>query len=663
MKYLHKVIAGLILCAGCITSCKDDDKPELSGGFLTDKEEIAIGPEGGLEKIAVLSDISWVAGASKPWIAVSPANGLGAAECQLAIDSTLENTARTAQIRFSSDQAGQKLITITQFGFGKQILLNEADVEIENSARYEKRTFEMVVSTNINFKIGSIDYSFEGTLTNEEKAEYEAERTGWLTAPKQDDLAVNLDRKARPRTVKANFRWEMNTAPFIRVAKIHLVPVDPTNDQLVDENGNPIEDVVLTVTQKPALKIEDNRAGDSLAVITINEKVQSMIKFETSENMQNWENVTLWEAIDKDLPCDEAVGRIRSVNFVMIDMKEGETLPKEVRYLKYLESFSIRSNANSQIRDIHLGEEICELKHLKELTLYSYGITELPENFAKLGGATNEGYAGLETLSLAATNFANLSTITKVVNKENFPKLTSLALNGSRRTDSLSDLTLAQGGKYNGRPIGLFVNVSRGKERDALLSLLLWEDLRALTLAYNFIEGQLPTDEEMETALENAGRPIHYTDSDFSTEPADYLDKLVGDTCQWLLTDNNPVTFTATTDEATETVTGKEVLRVLPKTRYLSINLNFLTGKLPNWVLFHPYFVEWGPEVGLFIQQERGKNSAGESVGFSNIDPENFDFTYYYGAEDPGNKTVVPGVAYPLYYRRFVANSSTEGAE
>lgn len=662
MKYLHKVIAGLVLCTGCITSCKDDNKTELPGGLLTDKEEIAIGPEGGLEKIAVLSDISWVAGASKPWIAVSPANGLGAAECQLAIDSTLENTARTAQIRFSSEQAGQKLITVTQFGFGKQILLNETDVEIENSARYEKRTFEMVVSTNINFKIGSVEYAFDGIQSDEEKAEYESERTGWLTQPRQDDLAVDLDRKARPRTVKANFRWEMNTAPFVRVAKIHLVPMDPANDQLVDDNGNPIEDVVLTVRQKPALKIEDNRAGDSLAVITINEKVQSMIKFETSENMQNWENVTLWEATDKDLPCEEAVGRIRSVNFVMIDMKEGESLPKEVRYLKYLESFSIRSNANSQIRDIHLGEEICELKHLKELVLYSYGITSLPANFAKLGGATNEGYAGLKSLSLSATNFATLSTITKVVNKENFPYLTSLALNGSRRTDSLSDLTLVQGGKYNGRPIGLFVNVSRGSERNALLSLLLWENLQSLTLAYNFIEGELPTDEEMETALERAGRPTHYTSDDFSTEKADYLDKLVGDTCRWLLTDDNPVTFTAT-DETTETVTGQEIPRVLPKTRYLSINLNFLTGKLPNWVLFHPYFVEWYPEIGFFIQQERGKNSAGELVGFSNIDADNFDFTYYYGAEDPGSNTTVSGVAYPLYYRRFVANSSTENAE
>ena len=110
-------------------------------------------------------------------------------------------------------------------------------------------------------------------------------------------------------------------------------------------------------------------------------------------------------------------------------------------------------------------------------------------------------------------------------------------------------------------------------------------------------------------------------------------------------------------------MTGQEIPRVLPKTRYLSINLNFLTGKLPNWVLFHPYFAAWYPEIGFFIQQERGKNSAGELVGFSNIDADNFDFTYYYGAEDPGSNTTVSGVAYPLYYRRFVANSSTENAE
>lgn len=379
-------------------------------------------------------------------------------------------------------------------------------------------------------------------------------------------------------------------------------------------------------------------------MITICNKVQSMIKFDESENMRNWSNLSLWEATDKDLPCPEAVGRVRSVSFVMIDMKDGETLPKEIRHLKYLESFSIRSNANSQIRNTHLGEEICELKYLKELILYSYGITELPQNFPKLGEK-------LEVLGLSAANFSKLSDITKVVNKKNFPELKSLALNGSRRIDHLTDLSKAENGEYEGKPIGLWSNIStQYQEKQAIISLLTWENLRDLVLSYNFIEGELPSDDDMLNALDRD----YYTEDDFSENSADYLDKLVGDTCRWLLTDNNPVTFKGKNGNEV-TVTGQKVPRVLPKARYFSINLNFLTGPLPKWVLFHPYFVEWDPEVIFFGQQEGGKNSNGENVGFSNIDSENFDFTYYYGDKDPGENTKVNGVAYPLYYKRYVA--------
>lgn len=643
MKHIYNVAATLMLCAGLTVSCNDNDGPGIPDGLNTDKEEITIGPEGGIETISVSSRSEWTAGASKPWISVSPANGVGMADCRLAIDSTLENTVRTSQIRFMSNNE-QKLITVTQFGFGKQILIKEPEVELENSERYDKRVFEMNVTTNVAFEIGEIEYSFEGNLSEEEKAEYEKEREKWLTKPLPNTLEVNLDRKARPRKVTGKFRWEMNTAPFVRVAKVHLVPKNPEEDKLVDNDGNPIKDVVLTVRQKAAIKIEDNRAGDSLAVITICNKVQSMIKFDESENMRNWSNLSLWEATDKDLPCPEAVGRVRSVSFVMIDMKDGETLPKEIRHLKYLESFSIRSNANSQIRNTHLGEEICELKYLKELILYSYGITELPQNFTKLGEK-------LEVLGLSAANFSKLSDITKVVNKENFPKLKSLALNGSRRIDHLTDLSKAENGEYEGKPIGLWSNIStQYQEKQAIISLLKWENLRDLVLSYNFIEGELPSDDDMLNALDRD----YYTEDDFSENSADYLDKLVGDTCRWLLTDNNPVTFKEKNGNEV-TVTGQDVPRVLPKARYFSINLNFLTGPLPKWVLFHPYFVEWDPEVIFFGQQEGGKNSNGENVGFSNIDSENFDFTYYYGDKDPGENTKVDGVAYPLYYKRYVA--------
>ncbi|KAB5357115.1 hypothetical protein F9940_09580, partial [Bacteroides stercoris] len=104
-------------------------------------------------------------------------------------------------------------------------------------------------------------------------------------------------------------------------------------------------------------------------------------------------------------------------------------------------------------------------------------------------------------------------------------------------------------------------------------------------------------------------------------------------------------------------VTGKDVPRVLPKARSFSINLNFLTGPLPKWILFHPYFAEWGPEILLFNQQENGKNSAGAKVGFNNIDAIKFNFEYYYGKEKSVDATV-NGVAYPWYYQRYVSTSN-----
>ena len=225
MKYVYKIIPGVILFMGLAGACKDDDSTSIPGGIAVDKEEITIGPEGGTEQIAVTSYSNWVAGASKPWIFVSPANGSSSAECQLAIDSTLENTARTSQIRFALEGQEAKLITVTQFGFGKQIIVKEPDVKIESSAAYDKRLFEAVISSNVNFLIDkeNIEYSFAEaeTMTDEDKVEFEADKTGWITPPKDTELKLNLDRKARPRTVKAKFRWEMNTTPYTLPTRIY----------------------------------------------------------------------------------------------------------------------------------------------------------------------------------------------------------------------------------------------------------------------------------------------------------------------------------------------------------------------------------------------------------------------------------------------------------
>lgn len=663
MKYIIKITLGLVLCAGVVTSCKDDDEPGIDG-ITVDKEEITIGAEGGTEKIAVSSNVQWVTRASEPWIAISPANGIGSAVCDLAIDSTLMNTARTAQIRFSADGRESKLVTVTQFGFGKQILVREPEVKILSSDTYNKRHFEAIISTNVEFVIEEkdVEYSFaeEATMTDEEMEEVKGECSGWLTLPKGKDLEVDLDRGARPRTIKVDFRWGMNVAPYTRVAKIHLVPKYPEKDQLVDSDGNKIDAVVLTVTQEKAMKIEDNRAGDSLAIITINSKLQSMMSFDTSESMLNWDFVTLWESTDKEIKSGElpaeAIGRVRSVSYAMIDLQDGESLPREIRHLKYLESFTVQSNGNSQIRTISLGEEICGLEYLKNLTIFSVGINALPENFAQLGKK-------LENLNLANNNFQTLSVVTKIVNEDNFPKLRYLSLTGCRATDTLRDLSLVDGNnKYNGRDVGLHVDISQGQEeRTALLKLLTWDKLISLELAYNFIEGELPTDAEMTAALADAGKPVSYQNTDFfseedlTTTPSIYLDKISSDTCQWLLTADNPVTYLNQSP-----IRGQDVPRVLPCAREVRLNLNFLTGKIPNWILFHPYFAYWNPITLVFNQQEGGKNTAGKTVGFDNVDLVNYDYSYYYGKKDPGTDQVVNGVAYPLYYRKFVLSETID---
>lgn len=670
MKYMNKLTLGIVLAAGLFTACSDKDDVDIPGGLALDKEEIAIGPQGGTEQIAIAASQDWVANTSEPWLMLSPANGVGSVEGTIKVDSTLSNTLRSTELSFQGANGQSRKLTITQFGYGKQIFLKDPVVEIENSDSYDKRAFESLISANVECKIGKIEYSFEGDLTDAEKAENESEREGWLLNSKDEDkltgtnLGIKLDRKYRPRTVNFKFRWAMNVVPAVRVAKVHLVPVK-AEDQLVDADGKPIDDVILTVRQKAAPKIEDNRAGDSLSVIMINQKLGSIATFDSSDNMRNWSGVTLWEATDafvKDHP--EALGRVRSVKFSMFNLKSGETLPKEVGNLKFLESFSVAANENNQIREVKLGEEICSLKYLKNLTVQAYGLTKLPTGFAKLGSS-------LETLNLVSNNFNKLSDITNIVNEKNFPKLRNLILYAQRRTDvvtniaSLGEMNASGVYVYNNYPIGLYGKVNDGSaDRQALLKLLTWDKLNTLELSYCFLEGELPTDDEMTEALEAAGKATRYSKSDFSTNKKDYLDKLVGDTCKWLLSGwDNPVTCKHKDGSVvSEDVYPLQVPRVLPNCRQLSLNLNFFTGEVPKWILFHPHLVEWNAPTMVFNQQPKGKNSDGAAVGFSNMTEDSYSYDYYYGTSDPGSKWEVPGVAYPLYYRTYVAAGDIDEA-
>ena len=72
--------------------------------------------------------------------------------------------------------------------------------------------------------------------------------------------------------------------------------------------------------------------------------------------------------------------------------------------------------------------------------------------------------------------------------------------------------------------------------------------------------------------------------------------------------------------------------------------------------------VEWNAPTMVFNQQPKGKNSDGAAVGFSNMTEDSYSYDYYYGTSDPGSKWEVPGVAYPLYYRTYVAAGDIDEA-
>lgn len=642
MKIINRLILGLAVFAGITTSCKEDDDVNIPGRLSLDVEEITVGPEKSFKEIMVKADVNWQASSSTPWISVSPANGTGSATCELNIDSTLTYTARTAQIRFSPAGNEAKILKVTQFGFGKQIILDKPEVELENSDIEDNRYFDVNISTNVQFAIEGVEYSFaEEVPADEEEGMSASDKADWLTLPKEADLNVNLDRGSRPRSVKARFKWNMNAVPYTRVAKVKLVAKN-SEDQLVDSDGNEIDAVYLTVTQKPAIRIEDNRAGDSISIVLITQKVQCMYSLDVSENMRNWSDVTLWEETDEDLPEAAAVGRVRSLSIAMIDTKE--TLPQEIKNLKYLESFNIQSNTNRQDREIVLGPEICELKHLKKLSITSYGLVELPEEFVKLGGASDKSYVGLEQLGLESNNFASLSKVTSIVNKENFPKLKVLKLSGCRRNDTMLDMSQMESGyKWKGKHIGMYVDLDKSSDKNEFMKLMEWDTLEQLQLSYGFIEGELPTDEEMMAKFGNYSQyASQHPDADVCT--------LLADTCQWLKTSDKAVTVKY--DGGEFSVKGTDVPCVLPNTKVFYINLNFLTGKLPNWIIFHPYLIDWYPESMVF-QQEGGKNSDGVEVGFNEV-PMDFDYFYGKQANDPN-------AAFPKYFGKYVLEEETSG--
>lgn len=201
--------------------------------------------------------------------------------------------------------------------------------------------------------------------------------------------------------------------------------------------------------------------------------------------------------------------------------------------------------------------------HLKDIDLGD-NITYLPH---------------LRSLSLIGYGISRLPERMKEMDK-----LRELELSGNNLTEIPIDIITALDKKSleyinlaNNRKRDVFGNLyANATERASLgihgelpAALFTLKKVRYIGLSYNYLEGSIPD--------------MGYDASKYST----FEEKVA----------NNPV---------------------MPQLEQLSINLNFFSGDMPDWLLYHPNLRCWDPYTLVFNQYERSRDSRGQNTGFTN---------------------------------------------
>ena len=440
MKKIFGIIISIALAA---VSCINTDS-DLKFGVETGTEDnnMTVGPEGGVKTFNVTSSGEWVVMTESPWITVSPANGRGAAECTISIDSTLAFTQREGVVRIQSlSNSDEKHdFNVLQAGFEPMISLEKQIVEVADFADFDSRKFDVLVKSNVDFEV---------QIPEEAKA--------WLSYEKS---SLNLDRGARPRTSRIHFEWRVNSRDIERNAEVNFVPIETVNMGRHD---------ALKVVQKAALPIPVNTPqGDSLAILAISRALGMFTEWDTAEKMEHWNNVKLW----KDGPNK---GRVRYVQFFMFKTKE--VIPYEVQYLTAAEELVFYSNANHFLLDLDTGEHITKLTDLKRLTIGAYGLTSLHPDFVNM--------KSLEYLDLGSNCF---EAIPEILTPENFPNLHALVLSANQR-HTIYDLS-----NDTRENIGGFIqdDLRTTKGMNTFKRILKWNQLDTIRLSVNYLQGELP---------------------------------------------------------------------------------------------------------------------------------------------------------------------------
>lgn len=614
MKRFLNIIMVISACMVLAVSCKEEDN--VVSEFSIDKTEIAVGADGGSELLEIKGNVKWQGTSESSWLKFSPSNGEGAATCEVLVDSSVVAEPREGVITFmAAGQTTATTVKVMQMGYAKGIFVSEEDrtISLENSAKLEERFFEVTMMANVNFDVRVNNLPDEdGTVSDKE----------WLKYKKE---TPNYDYGDRPRLLKLHFDWEINMTEKARTAEVIITPQETS-----DTEGDGT--IKLVVTQKPAPVITDDRAGDSLALLSIYSSMNGIFTWDASENMRYWKGVELWETTDKYIKIEadgtinysapvpeDLIGRLKSVEFIAFETKG--SLPYQVKYLKTAESITFSGNSNTFLKNIVLGNEICDLVkygNLRNLAICAYGLVGLPENFTELGNtliSLDLGSNNFEVMGKGGTTIDGVKVIgIESITQDNFPYLRKLDLTKINRYDTTKDLSA-----YKGKDDKLgfrwttgygdgFPEPSDGYDNTYFTELLKWENLEYLSLSLNMLDGELPSDQDLlDLGIEA------YTDIDIKN-----------------------AANKDTIEDAKTYLIGAP--KVWPRMKKLSLNLNFLNGKLPDWILYHPYLSFWDPFTMIFQQElsttaSKAKNTKGEVITKFSNEPTNLS---NYGFEDDG---------------------------
>lgn len=501
-----------------VSSCNEDElilpsdiaELDLNGSGVA---ELKFTADGGVQKLNLKSNEYWTVESASPWCMVSPANGAAGTVCEICVDSTASYVDRTTTISFRSG-AITKEIKISQETYGEVLVLTDS-LDSFLPEYDDDPSFTLTVKANVNFEVKTQDE--------------------WITPQK-----FTYKESVIPREYKIKFLYDPSFVPEERNCNIVLKAVE----------GETGREIIYPVKQKAAPKIEDNRAGDSLALIGFARGLRCNPSWDQSQSMLHWRGVTLGEQVirDKDgnklknrAGKDSIEIRVTGLSLTLFNTKKG--LPQEITYLKYLRTLSLNSNENHHSKRIKLGAEVASLDSLRTLEILGYGISEIDPAIANM--------KSLERLSLIGENLLELpeDIITSLYNN----RLRHINFSGNRIRDGFINLPTD---KNEVDTIGIHQVLN-----EEMLWLFRLEDMRSITLSYNYLQGTIPTQAEI-----YPGQP------------------------------------------------GKSVL---PKCRALHINLNYLHGEIPEWVLKHDHICGWDPYT-LVFNQTSGKYDGTNRAGFDN---------------------------------------------